>query len=238
MADPINRPSYTPSPLKPIPWFMRRPITPGMEAFRRASAVDRYLHSPSPLSISLPSGNPTVCPSRSSSSTDHAIPQVSEQLTRRKVPEPEDEECPPSRSTRRQRTFSLVKEEPLIRPSSRLRIREQGSASASEDYTIALEWPQMTLDSVLCASYPSLGEAGDRQGPSYLSRSRDQRPPCVSPGQSTEYIRRYQRPSMSSSVRREELSVNTDSHGNVCKGKSAEKRRGFGSELKRFFTGR
>lgn len=64
LFDPINGPSFKPSPLKPIPLFMRRPLIPAIEAQRQPSVMDAYLQTPSPLN-SPGSRASTICPARS-----------------------------------------------------------------------------------------------------------------------------------------------------------------------------
>ncbi|CEI38690.1 unnamed protein product [Fusarium venenatum] len=44
--DPINGPSFKPSPLKPIPLFMQRPASPIREPHRRVTTIDTHLQAP------------------------------------------------------------------------------------------------------------------------------------------------------------------------------------------------
>ena len=65
LRDPINGPSYKPSPLKPLPWFMRKALNHSVEAQREPSVPNTYLQPAQP-STGPNSGLSTICPSRAS----------------------------------------------------------------------------------------------------------------------------------------------------------------------------
>lgn len=225
IIDPINGPSFTPNPLKPMPWFMTRPLTPGMNALRRPSALDRYLHSPSPLSLSSPSATSTVCPSRSP--TPVAAPFEKRPVTPFDMSESVDSTAS-SRSleTKRQRTFSMIREEPLLRPSSRREMKPRCTGSDSDEYSTAMEWPQVSLDAMLC------DRATSSTLPGHARRPEDSRLGSVSPEQSTEYLQRYQK---AGRRHRDEVEEGEGEDAGCSRGK---KKRSVGAELRRLFMGR
>jgi hypothetical protein len=206
-----------------LPWFMSRPLTPGFDAMRRPSAVDRYLHSPSPLSLSSPSAPSTLCaPSRSLTPVAQLI------QTRPVTPGPSvlsdatDSIADMPSETRRQRTFSMIREEPLLRPSSRRTIKPQRT-TGSDDFSTALEWPQVSLDAVLCDRGAALAS------PRHRGWHESSRPEATSPEQSTEYLQRYQK------VRGPPRGEVEDHPSASRKGR---KKVSIGAELRRLFMGR
>ncbi|CAM1505268.1 Fc.00g109050.m01.CDS01 [Cosmosporella sp. VM-42] len=230
LFDPINGPSFKPSPLKPIPQFMQRPPTPMHEAQCQTSVVDTDLQPPSPLSRPASRAS-TICCTTSSTPIPASATVISPLRGC---------SAPPSRESsheyvgdrgpldlRRQQIFSFIKEEPLKRPSS----RRTAYSCRSKTYSSAYQTPPEYLDSV---SYP---------------RPLFDKNPLKSPSASSEYLERYQ-PLVSPSVRKQDPSVEIprrigeegDLRGRYL---GDERRRddggavkGVGAELKRFFTGK
>lgn len=219
--DPINGPSFKPSPLKSIPLFMQRPAVPIIEPQRQASAVDAYLQSPLPLaslrnSVSCPS---TLCPT----------PMVS--ISRSSTPNRAHSRAPSEDmigdagplDIRRQQAPAFIKEEALKRPSSRLAARHRRSQTRSSLYQTPPEYMDQT------PSFHSLDE----------TRIPAQKHPMLSfPTHSSEYLERYQ-PLSTPATRRLEMLMEQSRRAAAPKvGKGRDEEDGVRTELRKFFGGR
>ncbi|KAJ3513071.1 hypothetical protein NM208_g15236 [Fusarium decemcellulare] len=138
--DPINGPSFKPSPLKPIPLFMQRPPNPAVVAQHQPHPADVHLQTPPPLSKSAsapcsvypPASSVTSLRLRTHNTSQPTVPIPAGPAYRSPTPSRgHDARLPPappseyitdtgSLDLRHKQAFTLVKEEPLKRPSSRL----------------------------------------------------------------------------------------------------------------------
>ncbi|KAJ4200596.1 hypothetical protein NW767_007218 [Fusarium falciforme] len=237
--DPINGPSFKPSPLKPIPLFMQRAPNHGVKLqSQQPSALDIYLQTPPHLRkpASAPSSvYPPVSPAKSPELASKDASQLAASLP----------VAPASRSPTpsRKQAFTLVKEEPLKRPSSRLASPRRRSDINSSGYCTPPEYP----DQVMRTPYPlplSTIRAASPL-PSQLT-SHMQRITHAAP-QSSEYLERYQ--PLTAPVRTTEgrrlrrIPASLSEEGSV-RGRSEQRSSDVGdwgrvgAELKRFFTGR
>ncbi|KAI8678830.1 hypothetical protein NCS55_00605500 [Fusarium keratoplasticum] len=237
--DPINGPSFKPSPLKPIPLFMQRAPNHAVKLqSQQPSALDIYLQTPPHLRkpASAPSSvYPPVSPAKSPELASKDASQLAASLP----------VAPASRSPTpsRKQAFTLVKEEPLKRPSSRLASPRRRSDINSSGYCTPPEYP----DQVMRTPYPlplSTIRAASPL-PSQLT-SHMQRITHAAP-QSSEYLERYQ--PLTAPVRTTEgrrlrrIPASLSEEGSV-RGRSEQRSSDVGdwgrvgAELKRFFTGR
>ncbi|UPK89988.1 hypothetical protein LCI18_000923 [Fusarium solani-melongenae] len=237
--DPINGPSFKPSPLKPIPLFMQRAPNHAVKLqSQQPSALDIYIQTPPHLRkpASAPSSvYPPVSPAQSSELASKDASQLAASLP----------VGPTSRSPTpsRKQAFTLVKEEPLKRPSSRLASPRRRSDINSSGYCTPPEYP----DQVMRTPYPlplSTIRAASPL-PSQLT-SHMQRITHAAP-QSSEYLERYQ--PLTAPVRTAEgrrlrrIPASLSEEGSV-RGRSEQRSSDVGdwgrvgAELKRFFTGR
>lgn len=268
LRDPINGPSYKPSPLKPLPWFMRKALNHSVEAQREPSVPNTYLQPAQP-STGPNSGLSTICPSRASTPGQGRSRRCSPAIP--DVPLPGNTEVtargagvltrnrPVSPITHH--TTSFVREEPLQRPSSRLvGPHRRSDTVSSTTYQAHPEHSQEVLNRL----EPSVAIGC---GPHRATR----RPVPGGEAQSSEYLELYQ-PSMATELRRKqrfsesprrpssprqtlqressERSIGTASkksfpaveerEGSIQTTSSQEKgkMKSVGSELKRFFVGR
>ncbi|RGP67775.1 hypothetical protein FLONG3_8394 [Fusarium longipes] len=161
--DPINGPSFQPSPLKPIPLFMQRPASPIHEPYRRVTAIDTHLQAP-PYLRKPHSAPGSVCPPRSP--VENTISDRQRQRQRQPSPSPsvlsasrsrvrprESDNRPSSEppknnirdnelsEVRHKQAISWVREEPLKRPSSRLAPSRHSDLNRSEATTSAYRTP-------------------------------------------------------------------------------------------------
>ncbi|KAM0562081.1 hypothetical protein ACHAPJ_002525 [Fusarium lateritium] len=257
--DPINGPSFKPSPLKPIPLFMQRPPSPIRETQRTLSTIDTYLQAPPTLR--KPHSAPgSVCPpdstAKSTGSEHHIVRQPSPSLTVSAAPRspirprghdtqkplvsPQDYVGDNGHlDVRHKQAVSWVKEEPLKRPSSRLAQSRRRSDANSSAYRTPPEYP----DQVLRTPYPlplSTVRAASPL-PSQLTSHLQRTAP-----QSSEYLDRYQptmtRPTQNQELRRLRRVDASVSEEGLGKTRSEHSEGGewgkVGSELRRFFTGR
>ncbi|KAF4967189.1 hypothetical protein FSARC_5222 [Fusarium sarcochroum] len=257
--DPINGPSFKPSPLKPIPLFMQRPPSPIREPQRTLSAIDTYLQAPPTLR--KPHSAPgSVCPpeslAKSTGPEHHIVRQPSPPLfvstppqssirsrghdTQQPVVSPQDYVGDNGRlDVRHKQAVSWIKEEPLKRPSSRLAASRRRSDANSSAYRTPPEYP----DQVLRTAYPlhlSTVRAASPL-PSQLTSHLQRTAP-----QSSEYLDRYQpattRPAQNQEVRRLRRVAASLSEEGLGKTRSEDSESGewgkVGTELRRFFTGR
>ncbi|KAF4457486.1 hypothetical protein F53441_536 [Fusarium austroafricanum] len=162
--DPINGPSFKPSPLKPIPLFMQRPPSPTVhEPERRSTVNDTYLQPPyvlrkphsAPCSVCPPEAPADIRPS------DHYIARQPSPSSS-KTPPPPPRSPAPSRTRETQQSLTLqqdyikddhssevrhrqavswVKEEPLKRPSSRLAPSRRSDLNRSDANSPAYRTP-------------------------------------------------------------------------------------------------
>ncbi|KAM0436730.1 hypothetical protein ACHAPT_002441 [Fusarium lateritium] len=236
--DPINGPSFKPSPLKPIPLFMQRAPNHAVKPRSQPSVLDTYLQTPPHLRkpASAPSSvYPPVSPAKSPelASKDASQPVASLPVV------------PASRSPApsRKQAFTLVKEEPLKRPSSRLASPRRRSDINSSGYCTPPEYP----DQVMRTPYPlplSTIRAASPL-PSQLT-SHMQRITHAAP-QSSEYLERYQpvtAPLRTTEGRRlRRVAASLSEEGSV-RGRWEQRSSDIGdwgrvgAELKKFFTGR
>ncbi|CAF3469103.1 unnamed protein product [Fusarium graminearum] len=163
--DPINGPSFKPSPLKPMPLFMQRSASPIREPYRRVTTVDTHLQAPPHLRKprSAPgSAYPTRSREESTISNHQNIcwrsrsPSVLD-ASRSPMP-PRDRSSPEPLNNymkdelsevRHRQAVSWVREEPLKRPSSRLAPSRHSDINRSEantsTYRTPPEYPDQTL---------------------------------------------------------------------------------------------
>ncbi|KAG8665593.1 hypothetical protein FPOAC2_10670 [Fusarium poae] len=265
--DPINGPSFKPSPLKPIPLFMQRPASPIREPHRRVTAIDTHLQAPPYLR--KPRSAPGSAYPRSleeSTISDHQSmrqrspsPSVLD-ASRSPMPRREYGDRPSSpevlknctkddelSEVRHRQAVSWVREEPLKRPSSRLAPSRHSDLNRSEATTSAYRTPPEYPDQVLRTPYPlPLSTARTaRPLPSQLT-SHSQRSANTAP-QSSEYLDRYQpmmaRPAQNPEVRRLRRVAASLSEEGLARTRSEQSEGNndwgtVGSELRRFFTGR
>ena len=245
--DPINGPSFKPSPLKPIPLFMQRPHIPIVEPQRQPSAVDLYLQSPLPLSpsknsISAPS---TLCPTRSPtpvgllSRVSSPYRPLSAQL---RIPSPDFAGDVGPQDVRRQYASAVVKEEPLKRPSSRIGANHRRSGTRSSVYHTAQEY----MDANLKAPSPKPPDDITVETPK-LSL-----PVLTAPAHSSEYLERYQPTSTLATRRLESLMEQSRRGLELERGQDFRRefvsstigmddddgQHGVRGELRKFFTGK
>ncbi|CAJ0553502.1 Ff.00g120140.m01.CDS01 [Fusarium sp. VM40] len=259
--DPINRPSFKPGPLKPIPLFMQRSPSPADPLQRILTTNDKYLQAPPPLR--KPHSAPdSVCPSEppmKDKFSDHydthqALPALPVYPAPRS-PGPSRERDSQQIYTannqhselRHKQAVSWVKEEPLKRPSSRLApSRRRPDINRSDANSSAYRTPPEYPDQVLRTPYPlplsSIRSASPlpSQLTSHLQQTADAAP------QSSEYLDRYQ-PAMTRPIQNQEVrrlrrvvaSVSEEGLGKTRSDYSEGSEWGkVGSELRRFFTGR
>ncbi|RSL56486.1 hypothetical protein CEP54_008781 [Fusarium duplospermum] len=139
--DPINGPSFKPSPLKPIPLFMQRaPNHVAKPQSQQPSALDIYLQTPPHLRkpASAPS---SVYPPVSPVKSPELASKDASQLTASLPVAPASRTPTPSRK----QAFTLDKEEPLKRPSSRLASPRRRSDINSSGYCTPPEYPDQPL---------------------------------------------------------------------------------------------
>ncbi|KAH7162326.1 hypothetical protein B0J13DRAFT_517594 [Dactylonectria estremocensis] len=217
--DPINGPSFKPSPLKPIPLFIQRPASI-FEVQRQAPTVTEHLSLPG-LRGNLVSGttafettpqavvNPVL--RRTKSRAWNPVPSTPRTSSIR-PPTPlrghsPTSSCASSREyfgdvgpldLRRQPPFAMVREEPLKRPSSRLGASRRRSKANSSAYQTPPEYP----DPLSNFSYPRPLSIIRTISPlpSQLS-SQTHRVVHAAPPQSSEYLERY-RPIVTAGLRR------------------------------------
>ncbi|KAM5351258.1 hypothetical protein ACJ41O_003981 [Fusarium nematophilum] len=248
--DPINGPSFKPSPLKPIPLFMQRPPNPIVEPQHRPSVTNVHLQAPPRLrsSASAPSA---VCPP--ATLTVAASPSLPPKPARSRETRPSlaasqgfTGDVGPL-DLRHKQAFTLVKEEPLKRPSSRLGRPSRRSDVNSSGYRTPPEYP----DQIMRTPYPlplSTVRAASPL-PSHLT-SHSQRATHAAP-QSSEYLERYQpvtepaRTTEARRLRRVDASLSEEGYGKVNLDQAGSEDTGdwgrvkeVGAELRRFFTGR
>ncbi|KAF5976657.1 hypothetical protein FCOIX_6933 [Fusarium coicis] len=261
--DPINGPSFKPSPLKPMPLFMQRPPSPTIhQRQRRSTAADTYLQPPHDLRKQH-SAPCSVCPSESpvrSRSPEHRPPrQPSPTLPKtppssptrshnsQKIPENDFLDMNDVLEVRHKQAVSWVSVEPLKRPSSRLAPSRRAEANRSEAESSAYRTPPEYPDQVLRTPYPlplsNIKTASPL--PAQLT-SHSQRTVHATP-QSSEYLDRYQPATTRSTqnqevrrLRRIDASVSEEGIARTTPGQSEGGEWGskVGSELRRFFTGR
>ncbi|KAF4978569.1 hypothetical protein FZEAL_5073 [Fusarium zealandicum] len=237
--DPINGPSFKPSPLKPIPLFMYRPPDPTTEPQQHSVANDVYLQAP-PLLRKPASAPCTACaPASSARGTDTGTQsrcQHTASAPSSRSPTPtRGHDIRPSPAPLQEyngdmgpldlghkKAFALVKEEPLKRPSSRLAPRRRRSDANSSAYRTPPEYP----DQVMRTPYPL---------PLSTVRAVGSMPSQRSAPQSSEYLERYQ-PVRTTKLRRVAASLSEEGCG---RGKMEQTwGNGVGAELRRFFTRR
>lgn len=260
--DPINGPSFKPSPLKPMPLFMQRSASPIREPYRRVTTVDTHLQAPPHLRKprSAPgSAYPTRSREESTISNHQNIcwrsrsPSVLD-ASRSPMP-PRDRSSPEPLNNymkdelsevRHRQAVSWVREEPLKRPSSRLAPSRHSDINRSEANTSTYRTPPEYPDQVLRTPYPlplsSIRSASPlpSQLTSHLQQTADAAP------QSSEYLDRYQ-PAMTRPIQNQEVrrlrrvvaNVSEEGLGKTRSDYSEGSEWGkVGSELRRFFTGR
>ncbi|KAJ3469321.1 hypothetical protein MRS44_003386 [Fusarium solani] len=139
--DPINGPSFKPSPLKPIPLFMQRAPNHAVKLqSQQPSALDIYLQTPPHLRkpASAPSSvYPPVSPAKS--------PELASKDASQLVASLSVASASRSPTPSRKQAFTLVKEEPLKRPSSRLASPRRRSDINSSGYCTPPEYPDQPL---------------------------------------------------------------------------------------------
>jgi hypothetical protein len=133
--DPINGPSFQPSPLKPIPWSMQSPeVIPTIFLPHRTSSLNKQLGTPPPLRTSSRSGTSTICPSRSTT----PVPGRDGTWSSSGVLNTPDRallsQSPGPSPLHFKRVSTLVKEEPLRHPSSLLHLQRRKSESHASAY--------------------------------------------------------------------------------------------------------
>lgn len=266
--DPIDGPTFKPSPLKPIPWFMQRPNWVNVDTPRQSTSRNADLHlslpprdltetsSDSAPSTICPSGPRTPVPSHGGS---RSPPKVTTPVTSRSdtvvkdVKDAEeldyfsDEE--PLRPLAFRRKPTYINEEPLQRPSSRLmgpRRRSETHASAygtppefSEDYQ---REQQEATAMALPPRKPSTPAA------SQIALQLHRLMKAGTPAQSTDSVSssRASGSHAGVSMSRAATEAKTDTSGSTTSlmstGKNRSKegslRRSVGAELRRFFTGK
>lgn len=220
--DPINGPSFKPSPLKPIPLFMQRPRIPIIEPQRQASAVDAYLQSPLPLaslrnSVSAPS---TLCPTRA---TTPIVSISTPTRAHSRVPSQDMIGDSGPLDVRRQQAPAFVREEALKRPSSRLAARHRRSQSRSSLYQTPPEYMDATHQP------PSLDESRIPPLQHYSVLSF--------PTHSSEYLERYQ-PLSTPATRRLEMLMEQSRRAAPKVGRGRDEEDDVRTELRKFFSGR
>ncbi|KAJ4010521.1 hypothetical protein NW766_008392 [Fusarium irregulare] len=263
--DPINGPSFKPSPLKPIPLFMQRPASPTHEPRRRVPTIDTHLQTPPPLR--KPRSAPgSACPSRSLSESPILNPQSARQspspsvLTASRSPmPPRDYDIRPALESPKnyskdselsellhKQAVSWVREEPLKRPSSRLAPTRRSDINRSEANTSVYRTPPEYPDQGLRTPYPlPLSTIRTVSPLSSQLTSQSQRMVHAAP-RSSEYLDRYQ-PVMIGPVqnqgvrklRRVAASVSEEGLARTRPGEFEGSDWGkVGTELRRLFTGR
>lgn len=149
MFDPIDGPSFRPSPLKPIPWWMQNPTVTSPLFIPHQSSGLRSNHfrttTPPPRSSSR-SGASTACPSRPTT----PVPARDGPSTPGRGPSPASFLRVPDRASMTlspapvplqfKRISTLVKEEPLRHPSSRLNLQRRKSESHTSAYQTPPEY--------------------------------------------------------------------------------------------------
>lgn len=264
--DPINGPSFKPSPLKPIPLFMQRPASPNHEPYRRLTTTDTHLQAPS-YSRKPHSAPGSVCPPRSPSEStisDHQSlrqpsPSPSVLTASRSPMPPRDYNIRPCSESPKnyiqdkeisemphRQAVSWVREEPLKRPSSRLAPSRSSEIGRSEASASVYRTPPEYPDQILRTLYPlPLSTVRTTSPLSLQLTSRSQQTLHAAP-QSSEYLDRYQ-PMMSRPIQNHEVrklrrvAASLSEEGPVRT--KPEQSEGsdwskVGSELRRFFTGR
>ncbi|KAI9166624.1 hypothetical protein HJFPF1_02736 [Paramyrothecium foliicola] len=236
--DPVNRPSFKPGSLKPVPLSMQH-IPGDME-------VNGQQRSPGVSSPRLLGQTIVRPPRRQSSASSEAS-----SICRREIG-PLDWKS----------SVSYIKEEPLKRPSSRLIYRRQASENMSSVY----ETPPESVDEPAPLLYPrpvprtiSGGHTPSPSQPAARLRSK----PQTAPPQSSEYLDRY-RPLttlerqqqtwhvvkpvkatdalLSTHAEQGPAAVSFEDHSEdgraVDVARESGRIRGVGAELRRFFMGR
>ncbi|KAK7225531.1 hypothetical protein V2G26_013534 [Clonostachys chloroleuca] len=153
LFDPINGPSFKPSPLKPVPWFQPRALSTSAwdQELRLSSKANSETRS-SLHSDSTRSGTPTIRFTRSPSldGRDAILP-----ASREIPPTTTASETPfwsvDSSAVSFKRQPTVVREEPLQRPSSRLKPRTRGSETLCSAYLTPPEFPDYPSTSELTA---------------------------------------------------------------------------------------
>ncbi|GKU19994.1 unnamed protein product [Fusarium langsethiae] len=165
--DPINGPSFKPSPLKPIPLFMQRPANPIREPYRRVTTIDTHLQAPPYLreprsapGSAYPPGSPeqsTISDHQSMRQRSPSPPVLRDSRSLRPPREYDDRPSSPKNyikddelsEVRHRQAVSWVREEPLKRPSSRLAPSRHSDLNRSEAtssaYRTPPEYPDQTL---------------------------------------------------------------------------------------------
>ncbi|KAF4999418.1 hypothetical protein FGRMN_2440 [Fusarium graminum] len=259
--DPIDGPSFKPSPLKPIPLFMQCPPSPGHSPQRRLTANETYFQAPP--SLRKPHSAPcSICPSEPPTddiptdhqSTYHHLPSIPHNPTPRshfpsRGQKPQQNYIADDRRSevRHKQAVSWVKEEPLKRPSSRLAAsRRRSDLNRSDANSSAYRTPPEYPDQVPRTPY-SLPLATIRTASPLPSQLTSHSQPAVDAApQSSEYLDRYQpamaRPVQHQEVRRLRRVVASVSEEGLGMTQSELWEGGewgrVGSELRRFFTGR
>ncbi|KAL7768815.1 hypothetical protein ACKLNR_000199 [Fusarium oxysporum f. sp. zingiberi] len=261
--DPINGPSFKPSPLKPIPLFMQRPPSPTIhERQRRSTAAETYLQPPHDLRKQH-SAPCSVCPSESpvrSRSSEHRTPRQpsptlpktppsspSRSRNTQKIPEHDYLDMIDRSEVQHKQAVSWVSVEPLKRPSSRLAPSRRAEANGSEAESSAYRTPPEYPDQVLRTPYPLPLSNVKTASPLHAQlTSHSQRTVHATP-QSSEYLDRYQPATTRSTqnqevrrLRRIDAGVTEEGLAKMKPGQSEGGEWGgkVGSELRRFFTGR
>lgn len=264
--DPINGPSFKPSPLKPIPLFMQRSASPTHVPRRRVPTIDTHLQAPPPLR--KPRSAPgSAFPSRSHSESPISNPQSARQsspspsvLTASRSPmPPRDYDMRPALESPKnyskdselsellhKQAVSWVREEPLKRPSSRLAPTRRSDVNRSEANTSVYRTPPEYPGQALRTPYPlPLSTIRTVSPLSSQLTSHSQRVVPAAP-QSSEYLDRYQPvmtgPAQNQGVRklrRVAASVSEEGLVRTRPGESEGSDWGrVGTELRRLFTGR
>lgn len=267
--DPIEKPAFKPSPLKPLPWFMQQPNWVNVDTPQEPPMRDSNLHLPLPprtyiegssesaSSTTCPSGQKTPVPPRSSSrSPPKASPPATlrSQVLGQNVDRLEELDYFPDVEPLRPLVFrrkpTYINEEPLQRPSSRLSPPRRLSvprASPCEapselhfEEAVAIDQQRAVTEAAppLKPSSPAASQIA-----SQLHRLMK----GSTPTQSTESINLSRKSGASSiAMSRAATEGKTDTTGSTTSLRSVRKtrskggsmRRGFGAELRRFFTGK
>lgn len=150
ISDPVDGPSFRPSPLKPIPWCMQAPtdISPRLILHQSSGPRSSYAGTPPPPPRgSSRSGASTLClsrpttpvPGRDGSSSAPGLGFGSAAC----IKDPDTALMRPSPTPiplQFKRVSTLVKEEPLRHPSSRFNVQRRRSESHASAYLTPPEY--------------------------------------------------------------------------------------------------
>ena len=266
LYDPINGPSFFPSPFKPVPLFMRQPSVRPVSVRHQPSIQDETLQRTVTLKTSM-SGQSTVCPSQSTTPPILA----SGSSTQANHGNSRQHNCSgdyvPLGPVRQKTTAAYVKEEPLKLPSSSLVPAYRRSESRSSMYQTPPEYPEPLRVQFDVRNRSGPGSSCAARSPSPYptahARLASRSPPVtpMKPPHSSEYLERYKpvmspgytrQDPMEQSAQRQTLAGDRTrklaervaqgeerlSEAQELETKSNAKMKGVGAELKRFFRRR